>query len=89
VSSRLSTARILITQMTSGLDGRQMTRHASPRRPVKLSAPVQTSGRFEPSLGPATLCAFAAEIGPDGLTKAIAPVRIGGLLSPAEPCFWS
>ena len=25
------------------------------------------SGRFEPALGPATLCAVAAEIGPDGL----------------------
>ena len=47
------------------------------------------SGRFEPALGPATLCAVAAEIGPDGLTKAIAPVRIGGLLSPAAPDFWN
>jgi 2',3'-cyclic-nucleotide 2'-phosphodiesterase len=47
------------------------------------------SGRFEPALGPATLCAIAAEIGPDGLTRAIAPVRIGGLLSAAEPDFWS
>ena len=47
------------------------------------------SGRFEPALGPATLCAIAAEIGPDGLTKAIAPVRIGGLLEPAKPGFWA
>src|SRR5271163_4315411 len=47
------------------------------------------SGRFEPAQGPATLCAVAAEIGPDGLTKAIAPVRIGGLLSPAAPDFWN
>jgi 2',3'-cyclic-nucleotide 2'-phosphodiesterase len=47
------------------------------------------SGRFEPALGPATLCAIAAEIGSDGLTKAIAPVRIGGLLEPAEPPFWT
>jgi metallophosphoesterase (TIGR00282 family) len=47
------------------------------------------SGRFEPALGPATLCAVAAEIGPDGLTKAISPVRIGGLLSPASPDFWT
>ncbi len=47
------------------------------------------SGRFEPALGPATLCAIAAEIGPDGLTKAISPVRIGGLLSPAAPDFWN
>ena len=47
------------------------------------------SGRFEPALGPATLCAVAAEIGPDGRAKAIAPVRIGGLLSPAAPDFWA
>ena len=47
------------------------------------------SGRFEPANGPATLCAVAVEVGPDGLAKAIAPVRIGGLLSPAKPDFWS
>jgi 2',3'-cyclic-nucleotide 2'-phosphodiesterase len=47
------------------------------------------SGRFEPALGPATLCAVAAEIGGDGRTKAIAPVRIGGLLRSAEPDFWT
>ena len=47
------------------------------------------SRRFEPAHGPATLCSIAAEIGPDGLTKAIAPVRIGGLLSPAEHDFWA
>jgi len=47
------------------------------------------SGRFEPALGPATLCGVAAEIGPDGRTKAISPVRIGGLLSPAAPDFWT
>jgi metallophosphoesterase (TIGR00282 family) len=47
------------------------------------------SGRFEPAAGPATLCGVAAEIGPDGLTKAISPVRIGGLLSPATPDFWT
>jgi len=47
------------------------------------------SGRFEPAQGPATLCAIAVEIGPDGLTKTIAPVRIGGLLKGAEPDFWA
>jgi len=47
------------------------------------------SARFEPATGPATLCAVAAEIGPNGLTKAIAPVRIGGILSPAAPDFWN
>ena len=46
------------------------------------------SGRFEPAQGPATLCAVAAEIDDRGLAKAIAPVRIGGLLNPAAPDFW-
>src|SRR5271157_153681 len=46
------------------------------------------SGRFEPALGPATLCGVAVEIGPEGLTKSIAPVRIGGLLNGAAPDFW-
>jgi 2',3'-cyclic-nucleotide 2'-phosphodiesterase len=57
--------------------------------PVRRFTTKISSGRFEPALGPATLCAAAAEIGPDGLTTAIAPVRIGGLLSPAEPNFWT
>jgi metallophosphoesterase (TIGR00282 family) len=47
------------------------------------------SGRFEPALGPATLCGVAVELGPEGFAKAIAPVRIGGLLSAAEPDFWA
>jgi len=57
--------------------------------PLRRFTSKLPSARFEPASGPATLCAVAAEIGPDGLTKAIAPVRIGGLLSPAKPDFWS
>jgi 2',3'-cyclic-nucleotide 2'-phosphodiesterase len=45
-------------------------------------------GRFEPALGAATLCGLAVETGPDGLAQKIAPVRIGGRLTPAEPDFW-
>ena len=47
------------------------------------------SGRFEAALGPATLCGVAVEIDAQGRTRCIAPVRIGGLLSPAEPGFWN
>jgi metallophosphoesterase (TIGR00282 family) len=47
------------------------------------------SGRFEPASGPATLCAVAVELTRAGLAKAIAPVRIGGLLAPAVPDFWA
>jgi 2',3'-cyclic-nucleotide 2'-phosphodiesterase len=46
------------------------------------------SGRFEPALGPATLCGVAVEIGAEGLAKAISPVRIGGLLDSTAPAFW-
>ncbi|HEY1943992.1 MAG TPA: TIGR00282 family metallophosphoesterase [Roseiarcus sp.] len=47
------------------------------------------SARFEPALGPATLCAVAVETGPDGLARRVAPVRIGGALAPAGPDFWN
>jgi 2',3'-cyclic-nucleotide 2'-phosphodiesterase len=46
------------------------------------------SGRFEPAQGPATLCGVAVEIDAKGFAKAIAPVRIGGLLDAAAPDFW-
>jgi metallophosphoesterase (TIGR00282 family) len=57
--------------------------------PLRRFTSKLPSGRFEPALGPATLCAVAVEIGADGLTKAIAPVRIGGVLSSAAPDFWN
>jgi YmdB-like protein len=44
-------------------------------------------GRFKPAPEPATLCGGAADVDPHGLTKAVAPVRIGGLLSAAGPGF--
>ena len=45
-------------------------------------------GKFEPANGAATLCGVAVETGADGLALRIAPVRIGGRLSPAAPEFW-
>ncbi len=46
-------------------------------------------GRFEPALGPATLCGVAVETDDaTGLAKSIAPVRIGGRLIEARPGFW-
>ena len=48
-----------------------------------------SGGRFEPGGGEATLCGVAAEIGEDGRTKKIAPVRIGPWLEPASPAFWN
>jgi metallophosphoesterase (TIGR00282 family) len=46
-------------------------------------------GRFEPALGPATLCATAVETDDvTGLARRIAPVRLGGRLEEARPAFW-
>jgi len=44
--------------------------------------------RYEPANGEATLCGVAAEIGPDGLARMIAPVRLGGRLRQEWPQAW-
>jgi metallophosphoesterase (TIGR00282 family) len=45
--------------------------------------------RFEPAMGPATLCALAVETDDDtGLAKGVAAVRLGGRLEEARPKFW-
>ena len=47
------------------------------------------SAKFEPALGPATLCGLAVESDPaTGLATRVAPVRLGGRLSEAWPPFW-
>ena len=47
------------------------------------------SGKFEPALGPATLCALAVETDDStGLARRVAPVRLGGRLQEARPAFW-
>src|SRR5215469_766857 len=47
------------------------------------------SGRFEPALGPATLCAVAVETDDaTGLARRVAAVRLGGRLEQARPAFW-
>jgi hypothetical protein len=46
-------------------------------------------GRFEPALGPATLCATAVETDDaTGLARRVAAVRLGGRLEEARPAFW-
>jgi calcineurin-like phosphoesterase len=45
--------------------------------------------RFEPALGPATLCAVAVETDDaTGLARRVAAVRLGGRLEEARPAFW-
>jgi metallophosphoesterase (TIGR00282 family) len=47
------------------------------------------SARFEPALGPATLCGVAVETDDrTGLATRIAPVRLGGRLAQARAGFW-
>ena len=49
-----------------------------------------SSARFEAASGPATLSGVAVEIDDaTGLAQKIAPVRLGGILSEAEPPFWT
>jgi calcineurin-like phosphoesterase len=46
-------------------------------------------GKFEPALGPATLCAIAVETDEgSGLARRVAGVRLGGRLEEARPSFW-
>lgn len=46
-------------------------------------------GRFEPANGPATLSGLAVEVDDaTGLATRVAPLRLGGVLSPALPSFW-
>ncbi|MBS7540190.1 TIGR00282 family metallophosphoesterase [Ancylobacter lacus] len=46
------------------------------------------ASRFEPAAGPGTLAGLAVETDATGRAVAVAPVRIGGDLSPALPGFW-
>jgi calcineurin-like phosphoesterase len=47
------------------------------------------AGRFEPALGPATLCGVAVETDDaSGLARRIGAVRLGGRLEEARPAFW-
>jgi metallophosphoesterase (TIGR00282 family) len=45
-------------------------------------------GKFEPALGPATLCGLAVETDAKGLATRVAAVRLGGVLEEAQPDFW-
>ena len=46
-----------------------------------------SSGRMGPALGPACLCALLVETGPDGLARAVAPLRLGARLAETFPEF--
>ena len=57
--------------------------------PIRRFIRKLPGSRFEPAAGPATLCGVAIETDDaSGLATRIAPVRIGGRLSPVMPDFW-
>jgi 2',3'-cyclic-nucleotide 2'-phosphodiesterase len=57
--------------------------------PIKRFVRKIPTARFEPALGPATLCAVAVEIDDaTGLASRIGAVRLGGRLEEARPRFW-
>jgi 2',3'-cyclic-nucleotide 2'-phosphodiesterase len=46
-------------------------------------------GKFEPAMGPATLCGLAVETeDATGLARRVAAVRLGGRLEEARAGFW-
>jgi metallophosphoesterase (TIGR00282 family) len=60
-----------------------------PREPVNRFLTRIPRERFEPAMGPATVCGLAIDV-EDGTGKAlrVAPIRMGGVLEPTVPAFW-
>ena len=56
--------------------------------PVRRMVRKTPGARFEPALGPATLCGVAVETDGAGHAVMVAPVRLGGRLSEAVPSAW-
>ena len=56
--------------------------------PIRRMTQKTPGVRYEPAMGPATLCGIAVETGASGLAERLAPVRLGGRLSEARPGFW-
>ena len=56
--------------------------------PIRRMVRKTPGARFEPALGPATLCGVAVETNASGHAVVIAPVRLGGRLSEARPAAW-
>ncbi len=56
--------------------------------PLRRFTRKTPGARYEPAQGEATLCGVAVELGPDGLARRIAPVRLGGRLRPETPPWW-
>ena len=61
-----------------------------PEEPINRFLTKIPRARFEPAAGEPTLCGVCVEVDDaTGLAKAVSPLRVGGLLRPIEPDFWS
>jgi hypothetical protein len=61
--------------------------HEEPLRRFLSKVPGE---RFSPAGGPATISGLAVEVDDGtGLATAVAPLRLGGILSETIPAFWS
>lgn len=82
---RLGTAYMTDAGMTGDYDSVIGMEKEEPVRRFIRKVPGE---RLEPAAGAATLCGLAVEIDAKGLARKVAPVRIGGRLSPCRPDFW-
>ena len=57
--------------------------------PLRRMTQKTPGARYEPAVGPATLCGVAVETDASGHAVQVAPVRLGGRLSEAQPAFWN
>lgn len=61
-----------------------------PSEPVNRFLTRIPRERFEPAMGPATVCGLAVDIDPaTGLATRATSLRLGGVLAPSEPLHWS
>ncbi len=56
--------------------------------PVRRMVQKTPGARYDPAMGPATLCGVAVETDGTGHATMVAPVRLGGRLSEAVPAGW-
>ena len=56
--------------------------------PIRRMTRKTPGARFEPAMGPGTLCGIAVETDTSGHAVRIAPVRLGGRLSETRAAFW-
>ena len=56
--------------------------------PLRRMVQKTPGARYDPAMGPATLCGVAVETDGAGRATMIAPVRLGGRLSEAVPAAW-